>query len=916
VTSSEISVHARPASEVATDLGSDPSSGLTSADAATRLADSGPNRLPEPKGSPAVLRFLSHFNDVLIYILLVSAGLKAIYGDWIDFTVILVVAVANAVIGFVQEGRAEQALAGIRNMLSTSATVLRDGAWTELGTEDLVVGDVVRLTPGDRVPADLRLISADNLRIEESALTGEAVPADKNVQPVEPDAGVGDRTCMAFSSSIVSAGRGVGIVTATGSGTEIGRIQQLVAGVDSEPTPLARQLNRFGSTIALVVILAAVAMFAIGRLLHGGDAADLINAAIGFAVAAVPEGLPAVVTITLALGVQQMARRRAITRHLQSVETLGSVSVICSDKTGTLTRNEMTALTVRTRSGVFQVTGEGYEPAGAIEPADGTTAGDAANAELDALIAVMGVCNDAEIVQDGESWQLVGEPTEGALRTLALKHGFSAESYRRAAEVPFDSATKFMATLAVGPDDARSVFLKGAPDGVLARSSTQAAGDGSEPLDLEFWNEQIDRLSEQGLRVLAAARRPAPTADELDDEDLRSGLEMLGLVGIMDPPRAEAAAAIGTCHHAGVRVKMITGDHAGTATAIAQQLGIVTEDARTRAGDAPPTLTGAEIEGMSQSHLEHLVPDVDVYARTSPEHKIRIVRALQSSGQVVAMTGDGVNDAPALTRADVGVAMGIKGTEATKEAADIVLADDNFATIERAIEEGRRIYDNIRKSVLFLLPTNGAQSLVILVAVLLGFALPLAPVQILWVNLVTSVTLALALVFEPAEPGLMDRPPRSPKAQLIGARDLALVAFASVLVAAATFAVFSIERAVGAGTAYSQTAAVATLVLGQLMYLFSCRNLHGSAFAKGMFASNPMVWKMSGLLIALQLLFTYLPFMQDWFAVTAISARTWGISLLAALIVFALVELFKLWWTRPTYGTSADSGVAQPRNSA
>lgn len=896
---SEVSVFARPGSEVANDLGSDPSSGLTSVDAAKRLADNGPNRLPEPKGSPAILRFLSHFNDVLIYILLVSAGLKAIYGDWIDFTVILVVAVANAVIGFVQEGRAEQALAGIRNMLSTSATVLRDGAWTELGTEDLVVGDVVRLTPGDRVPADLRLISADNLRIEESALTGEAVPADKNVRPVEPDAGVGDRTCMAFSSSIVSAGRGVGIVTGTGSDTEIGRIQQLVAGVESAQTPLARQLNRFGSTIALIVILAAVAMFAIGRLLHGGDAAELINAAIGFAVAAVPEGLPAVVTITLALGVQQMARRNAITRHLQSVETLGSVSVICSDKTGTLTRNEMTVLTARTTGGVFRVTGDGYEPTGAIEPAGGTTVGDAANAELDALIAVMGVCNDAEVVQDGESWQLVGEPTEGALRTLALKHGFSAESYRRVAEVPFDSATKFMATLAVGPDGARSIFLKGAPDGVLARSSTQAAGDESTPLDLEFWNEQIDRLSEQGLRVLAAARRPAPTADELDDEDLRSGLEMLGLVGIMDPPRAEAAAAIATCRHAGVRVKMITGDHAGTATAIARQLGIVTEDAQARAGDAPLTLTGAEIEGMSQSHLEHLVSDVDVYARTSPEHKIRIVRALQSGGQVVAMTGDGVNDAPALTRADVGVAMGIKGTEATKEAADIVLADDNFATIERAIEEGRRIYGNIRKSVLFLLPTNGAQSLVILVAVLLGFALPLAPVQILWVNLVTSVTLALALVFEPAEPGLMERPPRSPTAQLIGARELALVAFASVLVAAATFAVFSIERAVGAGTAYSQTAAVATLVLGQLMYLFSCRNLHGSAFAKGMFASNPMVWKMSGLLLALQLLFTYLPFMQDWFAVTAISARTWGISLLAALIVFGLVELFKLWWTRP-----------------
>jgi magnesium-transporting ATPase (P-type) len=901
----EAPVFAVPAPAVVERVSTDLDRGLSAQDAAQRHAEGGPNQLPAPKRRPAVLRFLAHFNDILIYILLVSAGLKAVFGDWIDFTVILVVAVANAVIGFVQEGRAEHALAGIRQLLSSSAIVLRDGEWGTVDTEQLVVGDVVRLAPGDRVPADLRLVSADSLRIEESALTGEAVPAEKDAAPVEADAGVGDRECMAFSGSIVSAGRGVGVVTGIGVDTEIGRIQQLVAGVEAVPTPLSRQLARFGSVIALVVILAAVVMMVIGRLLHGGDVAELISAAIGFAVAAVPEGLPAVVTITLALGVQQMARRRAITRRLQAVETLGSVSVICSDKTGTLTRNEMTARTVVTAGAEYAVEGEGYEPVGTIDAGDAGAA--TPHPDLDALVEAMGVCNDAEVVQRDGAWRLVGEPTEGALRTLALKHGLDADRYDRTAELPFDSATKYMATLAATPDGRREILVKGAPDRVLARCSRQLANGEEAPLDAGRWQAEIARLGDQGLRVLAAARRPAGDADRLAAADLESGLVLLGLVGILDPPRAEAAAAIETCHAAGIRVKMITGDHAGTATAIARRLGIVPEapapedaaEGSAREDAAPVALTGTEIEAMSQSHLEHLVDDVDVYARTSPEHKIRIVRALQSRGRVVAMTGDGVNDAPALTRADVGVAMGIKGTEATKEAADIVLADDNFATIERAVEEGRRIYDNIRKSVLFLLPTNGAQSLVILVAVLLGFALPLAPVQILWVNLVTSVTLALALVFEPGEPGLMQRPPRSPKSQLIGWHDLALVGFSSVMVAAVTFAVFSIERSLGRGLAESQTTAVATLVLGQLAYLFCCRNLHGSAFTRGMLGSNPMVWRMAGLLIVLQLLFTYVPIMGVWFRVAPIGIAAWGLALAAAVLVLAAVELFKLWWAKP-----------------
>src|SRR6478735_11718397 len=707
--------------------------GLTSAEASARLASHGPNLLPEPKRTPAVLRFLSHFNDTLIYILLGAAAVKAIMGDWLDFWVIMAVAIINAVIGFVQEGRAEKALAGIRGMLSADAHARRDGGWVTVPAADLVPGDVVRLMPGDKVPADVRLIEAFQLRIEEAALTGESVPSSKAIEPVAADAGVGDRSSMAFSGTIVSAGQGRAIVTATGAETEIGRIQSLVGEAGSLDTPLTKQLDQFGRVLTLVILGMAVVMLAIGRYLHGMDFGELISATIGFAVAAIPEGLPALVTITLAIGVQQMARRNAITRKLPAVEALGSVTTVCSDKTGTLTKNEMTVRRIVTPLARYEVTGLGYDPVGEIRPVDGARA----RGDLTAVLAVASLCNDAHVVRDADGrWQLVGEPTEGALKVVAMKGRLDPGAGSRLAVIPFDSANKFMATLNEGADGSRAILVKGAPDRLLERSLTQRGETGSEPLDLVRWSAVVDELGAEGLRVLAAARKPIRSdVDEIGIDDLQD-LEFLGIWGIVDPPRPEAVEAIADCHTAGIRVKMITGDHAGTALAIAHEMGLAGADAE--------VLTGAELEALSQEQLREVVRDVDVYARTSPEHKIRIVRALQSHGEVVAMTGDGVNDAPALTRADVGIAMGIKGTEATKEAADIVLADDNFATIEHAVEEGRRIYDNIRKAVVFLLPTNGAQSLVILVAVLAGLALPLSPVQILWINLATAITLSLA----------------------------------------------------------------------------------------------------------------------------------------------------------------------------
>lgn len=859
--------------------------GLQSAEAATRLASHGPNRLPEPPRDGAIKRFLAHFDDILIYILLGAAALKAAMGEWIDFWVILAVAVTNAVIGFIQEGRAEDALAGIKSMLSADAQVRRDGEWTSVPADELVPGDIVRVSAGSKVPADIRLIEANNLRVEEAALTGEAVPSEKRVEPVDIETGIGDRSSMLFSSSLVSAGQGTGVVTATGADAEIGRITTMLSDIEVFDTPMTRQMAVFGKKLSIIIAVMAVVMVGIGKLIHDWPPNELITATIGFAVAAIPEGLPALVTITLALGVQQMARRRAIIRKLPAVETLGAVTTICSDKTGTLTTNEMVARALVTRAASYTIEGLGYSPEGSISTG-GEPVSLADRGDLRAVVTAMSVANDAVISQgeDGR-WGLIGEPTEGALAALGMKVGFDPSGYPRVDVLPFDSEHKYMATANTTPEGHQVFLVKGAPDRLLDRCGTQMSKLGSpEPLDREWWESQIEALSSQGLRVLAAATRPAE--GETLGHDTLSGLVMLGVVGIVDPPRPEAIVAIETCHTAGIRVAMITGDHAGTATAIAKEMGIVSEGAN-------GAITGAELETATDTELRELVKRSEVFARTSPEHKLRLVKALQANGEVVAMTGDGVNDAPALKRADVGVAMGIKGTEATKEAAEIVLADDNFATIEYAVEEGRRIHDNLHKSILFLLPTNGAQSLVILVAVLFGFSLPLDPVQILWVNMVTAVTLSLALAYEPAEPDIMVRPPRQPNAPLVSAKFLPRLAVASVLIAAATLGVFLLAQRLGADATAAQTWAVNTLVLGQAAYLFNARFLRESSIRREAIGGNPVALLVVGILVALQIGFVYLPVMHSWFGSTSVGLAGWLIPLGFAVGIFFAMELGK-----------------------
>jgi magnesium-transporting ATPase (P-type) len=872
--------HASDAEHVLEHLEAD-REGLSADEAGRRLERCGPNRLPEPKRDHPLVRFVRHFHDALIYVLLVAAVVTALLGHWVDTGVIVAVVVLNAVIGYIQEGQAEHALEGLRSMLSTQARGLREGEWRHVAAERLVPGDIVRLAAGDRVPADLRLLAATNLAVEEAALTGESLPVVKDPDPVDEHTELGDRTSMAYSGTLVTAGTGVGVVTATGTGTEIGRISTMLAEVETLATPLTRQMNRFGTTLSIAIVALAAVLFAVGWLVRDYTLGEVTMAAIGFAVAAIPEGLPAILTITLARGVQLMARRNAITRRLDAVETLGAVTVICSDKTGTLTTNEMTVRCVLTPAGAYSVEGVGYTPEGAVL-ADDPAVDPARAPDLLALAEVARRCNDARITREGGRWRLVGEPTEGGLLAFALKVGQPRGSGRRVAELPFDSAHKLMATLDI-VEGVSLVHLKGAPDRILDRCTTQ--GLERSPLYRELWERRVAELGARGLRVLAGAVREAPGPSvQVDLASVEEGgFTLLGLFGLLDPPRPEAIEAIGECRQAGIRVVMITGDHSRTAQAIAAQMGI----------GADRVLTGAELDDLDDTGLQQAASRTDVFARTSPEHKLRIVTALQTGGDVVAMTGDGVNDAPALRRADVGVAMGVKGTEATKEAAEIVLADDNFASIARAVREGRTIYDNLRKSVAFVLPTNGGQGLVILGAVLAGAVLPLTPLQVLWVNMVVAVTLALALAFEPSEPGIMGRPPRDPRESLLGRAALVRIVYVSVLIGGATTAVFALERASGAPLEVARTGALTTLVVAQAFYLLNMRFLSASSLRAELVTTNRVSWVSITALLALQLVFVYAPFMHTVFDAAPLAWGHWLVAAGVGAAVFLLVEAEK-----------------------
>ncbi len=886
--------HALPTAQVLAQLASTPA-GLAATEAAARLATDGPNRLPEPPPPSLVIRFLRQFRNLLIYVLLAASVVTALLGEWIDTGVILGVVVINAIIGFVQEGRAEQALAAIRGMLAPQASVLREDCVRRVAAETLVVGDVVLLEAGDRVPADLRLLTLHNLAIDEAALTGESAPADKILAPLPADAELADRNNMAYAGTLVVRGQGRGVVTATGARSEVGRITAMLAGIEPLQTALLRQIDRFSRWLAGAIVLLGAATFAFGVGVRGYDLGEMFLAVVGIVVAAIPEGLPPIITITLALGMQRMAQRRAIVRRLPAVETLGAVSTICTDKTGTLTRNEMTVEQLYTTCGAYAVTGSGYQPQGELREAGTQAPATADDPALARLLQISRECNEAQLEQTDAGWRVLGDPTEGALVVLARKaeaQGLLApQPGARVDLVPFESEHRYMASLHRHEQGAM-LWLKGAPEQVLERCTRQLGAQGEVPLALADWEAQAAAAAARGQRVLAGAFRLLPAEHErLRPEDL-TDLVFAGLFGLIDPPREEARRAVADCQRAGIRIKMITGDHPATASAIGASLGIA--EAGGADGNANvATLTGRQIDDLDDTTLARQAPEVAVFARAAPEHKLRLVQALQSRGEVLAMTGDGVNDAPALKRADVGIAMGGKGTDAAREAADIVLADDNFATIAAAVAEGRTIYDNIRKSILFVLPTNAAEAAVIIAALLGGFVLPITPVQILWVNMATAVTLALALAFEPAEDNVMRRPPRRPDEPLLSGLLLWRIVVVGLLLLGATFLVFTRTLAQFGDLEVARTAAVNMLVLGEMAYLFNCRRLHGSAFARGALIGSRPAWISVTLVLGLQLAFTYTPFMQLLFDSRPLPLASWAIAAALALIVLVFVELDK-----------------------
>ncbi|MDX6748933.1 HAD-IC family P-type ATPase [Geminicoccaceae bacterium 1502E] len=879
--------HARPAAEVLEALESSPS-GLPEAAIAARRARWGENRLPEPPRPGALLRLARQFHNVLIYVLIASGIVTLLMGHLVDSGVILGVVVINAAIGFVQEGKAESALDGLRRMLSPAATVLRDGRRRSIAAEALVPGDVVILEPGDRVPADLRLLLAHGLEVQEAVLTGESLAVPKAASPVPADAVLPERGSMAFSGTLVTRGHARGVVVATGGATEIGRIGHLIAGAPRMTTPLLRRLASFGRTLTVAILALAGVTFAFGTLVRDFAADAMFLAAVGLAVAAIPEGLPAIMTIGLAVGVQRMARRRAIIRRLPAVETLGSVTVICSDKTGTLTRNEMMVEGIATASALFEVSGAGYAPDGTITRG-GAAPAEAELAGLAELARAGALCCDAALRESGDGWTVEGDPMEGAILALAARLGVDMAQAQAAMPrldvIPFDAEHRFMASLHRQPDGFGQVLVKGAPERLLELCDRQRDGLAEMPLDLAWWHARQAAMAGTGQRLLAVAvRRLPPDRRQLAMEDLEEGLTLLGLLGLSDPPREEAVAAVRRCQDAGIRVKMITGDHPATALAIAGRLGLAT---------GPGALTGRDLDLLDEAGLAQRAGEVDVFARTSPEHKLRLVHALQRAGQIVAMTGDGVNDAPALKSADVGIAMGRKGTEAAKEAAEMVLADDDFASIAAAVEEGRTVYRNLRKAIVFILPTNGGEALTIIGAILAGLPLPITAVQILWINMVTTVTLALALAFEPAELGIMRQRPRRPDAPLLSRFLAWRVVFVSLIMVAAVFGVFFGYERAGADMAVVRTAAVNTLVLLEAVYLLNCRHLVQPVLTREGLLGSPLALGAIATVVLFQLLFTYAPPMQLMFGTAPLAATDWLVILLAALPLLFLVEIEK-----------------------
>lgn len=863
----------------------EPGFGLSHQEAELRLMQYGSNSLPSVRRRRLWLRFATQFNNPLIYILLITGGITLFLNDFVDSAVILGVVFINALIGFIQEGKAEQALEAVSALLATRATVLREGERHEIDAARLVPGDIVFLESGTRVPADLRLLQVHNLRINEAALTGESLPVGKHTELVAEDAQIGDRICMAYSGSVVGTGQARSLVVSTGSNTEMGHIGTLVRTVHVLATPLTLRLDQFARVITLFILAASVVVFLYGYFIREMPVLAIFLAVVGFTVAAIPEGLPAIVTIVLSIGTRIMARNHLLVRRLPAVEALGSVSVICTDKTGTLTKNEMTAVHVLLPGRTLAVSGAGYAPEGGFY-LDDVAVDPAQERELLDLAQCALLCNDAQLKHDTTNgWVLVGDPTEGALLTLAQKSGLNpvevAKANPRLDEIPFESEYRFMATLHHDHEGRGFILLKGAPEQVMALCVRDSLGA---PVNHSVWVARIEAVARSGQRVLALARCDMPAnTTTLSLSDITRRFILLGMTGLIDPPRDEAITAVAECQQAGLRVKMITGDHAITARAIGYQLGL----------NSKQVLTGEDIDKLDDSSLQIQAMETDIFARANPEHKLRLVTALQARGALVAMTGDGVNDAPALRAANIGVAMGQKGTDVAREAADLVLTDDNFATITQAVREGRVVFDNIKKSLLFILPTNGGEAGVILLALFAGMALPVTAGQILWVNMVTTVTLALSMAFEPGEAGIMRRPPRKASEPLITGPLAGRIAYVSLMMIVTTFTVFEWSLSRGQSVEMARTVAVNMLVVGEIFYLFNARNFTASSINWAIFTRNPVALLMTGILIGLQLLLTYTVPMQQIFHTRALDGISWMMIVVLGLGLFLAVEAEK-----------------------
>mgnify|MGYP005847287911 CR=1 FL=1 len=889
--------HHLPSEEVLDLMGTSAQTGLDHFEVESRRESFGPNLLSQKKGRGPIVRFLLQFHQPLVYILLAAGIVTGIVAEWVDAGVILGVVLVNAIIGFMQESKAVRAIEALARSMTTEATLLRGGEVQRVSSSELVPGDIVMLQSGDKVPADMRLLSVKELRVDESVLTGESLPVSKKADVLGHDTVLAERRNMAYASTLVTYGQGKGVVVAIGDATEMGRISQLLSEVKSLETPLTRRIAAFSRVLLISILLLGCATFAAG-MLHGEAIIDVFMAAVALTVGSIPEGLPAAVTIILAVGVSRMAKQRAIIRRLPTVETLGSTTVICSDKTGTLTENQMTVREILAGSAKYLVSGSGYDPEGSIERAEAAGEDSNSSAALRECLRAGLLCNDSRLIQDEAGrWAIQGDPTEGALIVSARKYGLDeaaeVELHPRLDVIPFESEHQFMATLHQSSNGGSPmVYLKGSLESLLDRCESGLDDDGQVvTLDPDIVRRHVEQMGWQGMRVLAFARKAWPDSGEpLTHDGVASGLTFLGLQGMIDPPRREAITAVRACRQAGITVKMITGDHALTAVSIAGDIGIL--GLQSRLPRRANVVTGQDMSLMSDERLTDVAFETNVFARVTPEQKLRLVKALQSRGEVVAMTGDGVNDAPALKQANIGVAMGIAGTEVSKEAADMILTDDNFASIEAAVEEGRCVFDNLVKFIVWALPTNLGQGLVILTAVFAGITLPILPVQSLWINMTTAGALGLMLAFEPRESGVMQRPPRNPQGPLLSMELLGRMLLMGLLLMAAAYGLFEWKEYNGATAVQARTVAVNTFAVISTLYLFNCRSLERSYWAIGLFSNR---WIPLGvfLMVLLQLAFTYLPFMNRLFHTEPIGLESWGAIAAAAVVAHFVVGLEK-----------------------